>query len=275
MGNINMKKTYKTVLTIAGSDPSGGAGIQADLKTFSACGCFGTSAITAVVDENTVGVYGVHPIPVEFVRGQINSVIDDIGANAIKIGMLHSSELINAVAKILKMSKIRDIVVDPVMVATSGDRLLQEEAISTLKNCLIPLARVITPNIPEAEILLGEKINCQNDLSHFAKKLSIGRSVSVFLKAGHLSEEELVDVFYNAEIDDIIQLPSKRINTPNTHGTGCTLSSAIAAFLAHGKTLNEAVTLAKEYINNAIVEGSRYQIGKGHGPVHHFHHFWQ
>lgn len=270
-----MKKQYKRVLTIAGSDPSGGAGIQADLKTFSACGCFGTSAITAVVDENTIGVYGVHPIPVEFVRGQINSVLDDIGTDAVKIGMLHSSELIEAVTETLIERGICNIVVDPVMVATSGDRLLQEEAIWTLKNKLIPMAKVITPNIPEAEILLGEKINSAEKLCYYAQKLSNNGKVSVFLKAGHLTGEELTDVFYSAETGDTINLPSKRINTLNTHGTGCTLSSAIASFLAHGKSLTEAVISAKDYINKAIIEGAQYEIGKGHGPVHHFHAYWQ
>ena len=190
---------YKRVLTIAGSDPSGGAGIQADLKTISACGCFATSAITAVVDENTVGVYGVHPIPTLFVQGQIKSVLDDIGTDAIKIGMLHSSELIYVVKETISAYNIRNIVLDPVMVATSGDKLLQDEAISTLKNELIPQVRVITPNIPEAEILLGLKIEKQADLKRVVKNLSFDRRVSVLLKAGHLSEEYLTDIFYNAE----------------------------------------------------------------------------
>lgn len=273
--DIKMKKQYKTALTIAGSDPSGGAGIQADLKAFSACGCYGSSAIVAVVDENTVGVTGVHPIPVDFVVGQIKSVLDDIGADAIKIGMLHSSELIYAVKETLAKYNIRNIVLDPVMVATSGDTLLQQEAIKTLKNELIPFVRIITPNIPEAEILLGEKIDKQEDLSRFAKKLSFDRKVSVLLKAGHLTEEELVDVFYNAETDEILELRSQRVYTKNTHGTGCTFSSAIAAFLAHGFEMNDAVRKAKEYMAKAIIAGADYEIGKGHGPVHHFFNFWE
>ena len=183
-----MKKHYKRVLTIAGSDPSGGAGIQADLKTFSACGCYGMSAIVAVVDENTVGVTGVHPVPVDFVTGQIRSVLDDIGADAVKIGMLHSSELIRAVRETLAAYDIRNIVLDPVMVATSGDRLLQEEAIATLQEELVPFVRVITPNIPEAEILLGRKIAGQEELPQVARELSFGRKVSVLLKAGHLHD---------------------------------------------------------------------------------------
>ena len=267
-------KKYKRVLTIAGSDPSGGAGIQADLKTFSACGCFGTSAIVAVVDENTVGVTGVHPIPVDFVTGQIKSVLDDIGADAIKIGMLHSSELIRAVKETLSRYDIKDIVLDPVMVATSGDKLLQDEAIETLKNELIPYARIITPNFPEAEVLLGRKINGQEEMPLVIRELSAGGKVSVVLKGGHLEDDLMMDVFYNAESDEVIKIISERIDTRNTHGTGCTFSSAIAAFLAHSFTLNEAVREAKEYINSAILQGADYEIGKGHGPVHHFFKFW-
>ncbi|NDW19185.1 bifunctional hydroxymethylpyrimidine kinase/phosphomethylpyrimidine kinase [Dysgonomonas sp. 216] len=270
-----MKKHYKRALTIAGSDPSGGAGIQADLKTFSACGCFGTSAIVAVVDENTVGVTGVHPIPVSFVSGQIKSVLDDIGTDAIKIGMLHSSELIMGIKETLQKYDVKNIVLDPVMVATSGDKLLQDEAINTLKSELIPMARVITPNIPEAEILLGKDIKSQADLPKFIRELSVNNKVSVLLKAGHLTDERLVDVFYNAETDELIELPSDRIYTKNTHGTGCTFSSAIASFLAHGLPLNDAVGNAKEYMIGAIKAGAEYEIGKGHGPVHHFFKFWE
>ena len=265
---------YKRALTIAGSDPSGGAGIQADLKTFSACGCYGATVIVAVVDENTVGVTGVHPIPVPFVKGQIKSVLDDIGADAIKIGMLHSSELILAVKETLSVYGIRNIVLDPVMVATSGDPLLQAEAINTLKNELIPTARIITPNIPEAEILLGCKIKNQNDLPFVIKDLSFGGKVSVLLKAGHLTDETLTDIFYNAETGNILSLPSQRVNTLNTHGTGCTFSSAIAAFLAQGNEPDTAVLNAKDYINKAIIAGAGYKIGGGHGPVHHFWGFW-
>lgn len=275
MSNETMKH-YKRALTIAGSDPSGGAGIQADLKTFSACGCFGTSAIVAVVDENTVGVTGVHPIPVEFVTGQIRSVLDDIGTDAVKIGMLHSSELIRAVRNTLARYAIRNVVLDPVMVATSGDPLLQQEAISTLRDELIPTVRIITPNIPEAELLLGRKIDRQDSLPEAARELSRnGGGVSVFLKAGHLHDEELVDIFYNAEEDRILPLRSRRLATRNTHGTGCTLSSALAAFLARGCSLDEAATQAKEYIAGAIEAGAAYEIGHGHGPVHHFYRFWE
>jgi hydroxymethylpyrimidine/phosphomethylpyrimidine kinase len=260
-------------LTIAGSDPSGGAGIQADLKTMSACGCFGMSAITAVVDENTVGVSGVHPIPVSFVQGQIKSVLDDIGADAIKIGMLHSSELIRIVYLSMKKYRIRNIVLDPVMVSTSGDYLLEKEAVQTLKNELMPSVRIITPNLPEAEILLGNTIG-QADFVRASKELSFNGRVSVLLKAGHLSGNNLTDIFYNAENDEIIELFSRRIATHNTHGTGCTFSSAIASFLAHQLPLNDAVKRAKDYTHQAIVSGAEYDIGKGHGPVHHFFNFW-
>ena len=273
-GMENMKK-YNVALSIAGSDPSGGAGIQADLKTFSACGCYGATAIVAVVDENTVGVTGVHPVPVGFVTGQIKSVLDDIGADAVKIGMLHSSELIIAVRDTLAGYNIRNIVLDPVMVATSGDPLLQEEAVKTLKDILVPFARIITPNVPEAEILLGEKIGDPDRFPEYARRLSMGRKVSVLLKAGHLHDETVTDIFYNAETDGILELKSRRINTKNTHGTGCTLSSAVASFLARGFEMNEAVRNAKTYIEGAIMAGAEYEIGHGHGPVNHFYALWK
>ena len=268
--------TYRRCLTIAGSDPSGGAGIQADLKTFSALGCYGMSAIVAVVDENTVGVTGVHPVPVGFVEGQIRSCLDDIGADAVKIGMLHSAELIEAVRRTLDdYQSLTDIVLDPVMVATSGDALLEADAVGALREVLIPRARVITPNIPEAEMLLGRRIDAQADLPAFARALSEAcGGVSVFLKAGHLSDARLIDVFFNAESDDMLFLESERLPTVNTHGTGCTLSSALAAMLARGASLNDAARGAKDYISEAIAAGAKYRIGHGHGPVQHFARWW-
>jgi hydroxymethylpyrimidine/phosphomethylpyrimidine kinase len=274
MEYLNMGKSYKRVLTIAGSDSGGGAGIQADIKTISACGCYAMTAITAITVQNTIGVSDVHPVPEHIIKGQIDAVLSDIGADAIKIGMLHSSEVIMIVKKSLKLYNIKNIVLDPVMVSTSGHKLIQEEAIATLKKELLYDARVITPNIPEAEIILGKKIHHQNELPVFARELSSNRKVSVLLKAGHLSEKELIDIFYNAETDQILELKSERIETRNTHGTGCTFSSAIAAYLAHGLSLDVAVQLAKEYINNAIIEGASYKTGKGYGPVHHFYKFW-
>lgn len=261
-------------MTIAGSDPSGGAGLQADIKTISACGCFATSAVTAVVDENTIGVTGVYPVPAPFVIGQIRSIIDDIGTDSIKIGMLHSSELIQAVCSVLdEYPSIGNIVLDPVMVATSGDPLLHSDAVATLRENLIPRARVITPNLPEAELLLNRKIGSADELSDAARDLA-SSGVSVLLKGGHLKEDVLMDVFYNAETGCLTELPSERIDTPNTHGTGCTLSSAFASFLAKGFSLDEAARQAKAYIDKAIAAGASYNIGKGHGPVHHFHAFW-
>ncbi|MDE6222110.1 MAG: bifunctional hydroxymethylpyrimidine kinase/phosphomethylpyrimidine kinase [Muribaculaceae bacterium] len=270
------KLRYRRVLTIAGSDPSGGAGIQADLKTFAACGCYGASAIVAVVDENTVGVTDVHPIPVKFVAGQIRSVLDDIGADAVKIGMLHSAELIQTVRQTLDLyPDIRNIVLDPVMVATSGDPLLMPEAVDSLKTTLIPRTRVITPNIPEAEILLGETIDRQSRLPDAARRLSDKcAGVSVLLKAGHLTDNRLTDIFFNAETGDTIRLESERLNTVNTHGTGCTLSSALASHLAKGLSLTDAAIAAKNYVAAAIEAGAAYEIGHGHGPVHHFFNFW-
>lgn len=270
------KLHYRRVLTIAGSDPSGGAGIQADLKTFAACGCYGASAIVAVVDENTVGVTDVHPIPVKFVAGQIRSVLDDIGADAVKIGMLHSAELIQTVRQTLDLyPDIHNIVLDPVMVATSGDPLLMPEAVDSLKTTLIPRVRVITPNIPEAEILLGETIDRQSRLPDAARRLSDKcAGVSVLLKAGHLTDNRLTDIFFNAETGDTIRLESERLNTVNTHGTGCTLSSALASHLAKGLSLTDAAIAAKNYVAAAIEAGAAYEIGHGHGPVHHFFNFW-
>ena len=250
-------KKYPTVLTIAGSDSGGGAGIQADIKAISAMGCYAASAITAITVQNTVGV-------------QIDAVLSDIGADAIKIGMLHSAEVVNLVAEKIEQYGIKNVVLDPVMVSTSGHRLIEETAIDSLKSRLMPLARVITPNIPEAEILCGKKIASEKEFAEVAKILSLDNSVSVLLKAGHLTGETLVDYFYNAEDGSIALLPSKRVNTRNTHGTGCTLSSAFAAALAKGETLTKAAQSAKQYIQQAIISGAEYQIGKGHGPVNHF-----
>lgn len=280
-------KQYRRALTIAGSDPSGGAGLQADLKTFSALGVYGTSAVVAVVDENTCGVYGVHPVPDSFVAGQIRSVLSDIGSNAIKIGMLHSSSLIRTVLTTLQeYPYVRNVVLDPVMIATSGDPLLQPEAIGTLRDELIPYARVITPNIPEASLLLESDITHPDQLSDAARALSAlyyETHVSVMLKAGHFAlsdggsqtEGNLTDVFYNAESGHITTLSSEIVDTRNTHGTGCTLSSAIAAYLALGAPLDTAVERAKTYLSAALTVGAGYDIGRGHGPVHHFHAQWE
>ena len=261
---------YTRVMTIAGSDSGGGAGIQADIKTISALGGFATSAITAITAQNTVGVTAVHPIPLEILDAQINAILADIGTDAVKIGMTHSREVIEIIVNTLNKYNITNIVVDPVMVATSGDKLIQEEAIAALQELLLPKARIITPNIPEAEILLRKKITSQSQLPEMARELSLNKNVSVFLKAGHLSDDTLTDILYDAESDIIVELTSKRVYSQNTHGTGCTLSSALATELAKGKSITEAAKAAKDYINSAIVSGVNYEIGKGHGPVNHF-----
>ncbi len=268
-------KKYNRVLTIAGSDSGGGAGIQADIKTISACGCYAASAITAVTVQNTLGVSAVSPLPIEIIRGQIDAVLDDIGADTVKIGMLHSGEVVKCVADALRQQQVKHIVLDPVMVSTSGHRLIEESAVETLKRVLIPMVQVITPNIPEAEILLGRPIEHQSDLPRIAAELAENFGVSVLLKAGHLEDDELVDVFYDVRTGEATPLKSKRIYTRNTHGTGCTLSSALAAMLARGLSPVEAARAAKEYINGAIVAGADYEIGDGHGPVHHFFHCWE
>lgn len=262
-------KHYPRVLSIAGSDPSGGAGIQADIKSCSANGVYAATAITAVVDENTVGVTGVHPVPDHFVAGQIKSVLSDIGANAIKIGMLHSSSLIKTVAETLaEFPEIGNIVVDPVMVATSGDPLLESDAVATLENELLPKATVITPNIPEAEILLGRPIS-GDSMEAAAKELSAKYpGVAVYLKGGHNNDGIAEDIIVMG--DRTVRFSAPRINTVNTHGTGCTLSSAIASWLAKGVDVIEACRQAHDYVHRAIASGAAYAIGHGHGPVNHF-----
>ena len=271
-------KTYPRVLTIAGSDSGGGAGIQADIKSISATGSYAASAITAVTVQNTLGVEAVHPVPAGIIAAQIRCVLSDIGADAIKIGMLHSAEVVLTVRKELRdavrkgwLERPVNIVLDPVMVSTSGHRLIENDAIRVLSRELLPMARVITPNIPEAEILAGVKIHSQEDLPAIARKLSNNGTVSVLLKAGHLTEDTLTDVFYNAETDHILELTQRRLQTPNTHGTGCTLSSAFASYLAQGLSLDDAARAATGYSHGAIVSGAGYQIGHGHGPVDHFY----
>ena len=266
-------KKYPIVLTISGTDPSGGAGQQADIKAISATGGYAACAVTAVVVQNTCGVRDVFPVPPEIISAQIAAVFDDIGADAVKIGMLNSSEVILAVRDSLRHYGARNIVLDPVMVATSGDRLIEESAVNSLMSELVPLARVITPNVPEAEILSGMKISSQSDLPEVARKLSCGGRVSVMMKAGHLNDEKLTDIFYNAEEDRCIELRSRRVHTRNTHGTGCTLSSALASYLARGYALDDAAAAAKDYIARAIESGAEYEIGRGHGPVDHFWNF--
>ncbi|QXP56821.1 bifunctional hydroxymethylpyrimidine kinase/phosphomethylpyrimidine kinase [Cellulophaga sp. HaHa_2_95] len=267
-------KKFKTVLAIAGSDSGAGAGIQADLKTISACGGYGTTAITALTAQNTLGVFDIHPIPAKHLKSQIEAVLDDIGTDAVKIGMLHNAETIHTVVDALTKYQTPNIVVDPVMVATSGDTLLRMDAITALKSNLLPLAKLITPNIPECALLLNTTITETSDLKELAKKLGKFYKTSVLLKAGHLNHNFLIDVLYNNENNTLIELPSKKVITQNTHGTGCTLSAAIATYLAKGNSLEEAVKEGKLYLEQAIIHSTDHTLGKGHGPLHHFYKFW-
>ncbi|MGD2000585.1 MAG: bifunctional hydroxymethylpyrimidine kinase/phosphomethylpyrimidine kinase [Desulfobacterales bacterium] len=267
-------RRYARVLAIAGSDSGGGAGIQADLKTFSALGCYGMSVVTALTAQNTTGVTGIHAVPPAFVVQQMAAVFSDIGADAVKIGMLYSAELIQAVADGLRRHEAANIVLDPVMVAQSGDKLLQDAAITALKDHLLPLATVLTPNLPEAAVLLGREVNGLDDMQAAAKSLAAFGSRSVLLKGGHAQGDDSSDVLFIADEDRCIVLEDRRVRTANTHGTGCTLSSAIAAYLAKGETIAAAVRNAKKYIAEAIRAGAPYRLGHGSGPVHHFYSFW-
>jgi hydroxymethylpyrimidine/phosphomethylpyrimidine kinase len=269
-----MQKTYPKVLTIAGSDSGGGAGIQADLKAIAANGCYGLSVITALTAQNTVSVTGIHPVPLDFVTAQMDAVLSDIGADAVKIGMLFSPDLIRTVAQGLRKHGVQTIVLDPVMIAQSGDRLLQDEAVDALKTELIPLAALITPNTPEASELLGREISTLEAVRQAARELMDFGCANVLIKGGHLESDAGTDcLFLGSENRDVI-LRGERIATRNNHGTGCTLSSAIASGLAQGKSVEEAVRQGKEYITGAIRASADYQLGHGHGPVHHFFRFF-
>ncbi len=272
--NQKSPKQYHKVLTIAGSDSGGGAGIQADLKTISAIGCYGMSVITALTAQNTRGVFGIHAVPPAFAVEQIDAVLSDIGADAIKIGMLYSAELIEAVAAALKKHNAARIVLDPVMVAQSGDKLLQDDAVEAIKTHLMPLAQVVTPNIPEAEVLNGQHIQTQKDVESAAKLLAAHRSRSILIKGGHGDDQHSSDLLYLTDGDRLMWLPAERIATQNNHGTGCTLSSAIASYLARGHDTQAAVQKAKSFMNSAIAAGAAFKIGHGHGPVHHFFNWW-
>ena len=271
---MNQPKTYARVLTIAGSDSGGGAGIQADLKTIAANGCYGASVITALTAQNTLGVTGIHAVPVDFVAAQMDAVLGDIGADAVKIGMLFSPELIRTVAAGLTRHGVRTIVLDPVMVAQSGDKLLQDEAIDALKRALIPLATLITPNLPEASVLLGRDIDTAEAARAAVMDLAALGCENVLVKGGHLESGDSDDTLLIGPENRIVTLRGERIPTRNNHGTGCTLSSAIASNLAKGHDVETAVRNAKEYISGAIRAGAEYVIGRGHGPVHHFYKFF-
>lgn len=263
-----------TALTIAGFDGSGGAGIQADLKTFSALGCYGTTALTALPVQNTMGVRSIYDINTGCVEEQIKAVLEDIPIDAIKIGMLHRQEIIESVANILNHYEATNIVLDPVMVAKSGDKLLMPKAISSMKEKLLPITTVLTPNLSEASELLGREVCDKAQMEKAALDLiQMGPQV-VIVKGGHLNGDCDDCVCLKNPHLEIHWLSTPRIQTRNTHGTGCTFSAAIAAFLARGFTILDSINHAKEYLTQAIDAGRGLKIGQGNGPVHHFHHLW-
>ena len=271
-----MNRSYNRALTIAGSDSGGGAGIQADVKTFSALGCYGMTVITALTAQNTRGVDGIHPVPPDFVAMQMDAVLSDIGADAVKIGMLFSSELIKVVAEKLIQYSAKNIVLDPVMVATSGDKLLRDDAIEAIKEHLMPIAEIVTPNLSEAGVILDRKIDSVEELRQGARDIAMHGSTGVLIKGGHLADAELCsDVLYLSKENRFLVMEELRIETENTHGTGCTLSSAVAAHLARGMNLEESVKRAKAYVTCAIESGALYELGTGHGPVNHFYGIWE
>jgi len=259
-------------LTIAGSDSSGGAGIQADLKTFAACGVYGASAITALTAQNTMGVSAIHDVPAAFVTAQIDAVFGDLDVGAVKVGMVSRREVIEVIAAALARWSPRHVVVDPVMVATSGDRLLSPDAVDALRTRLIPRAGLITPNLPEAAALLEEPVAVtETEIERQGRRLLALGSRAVLIKGGHGEGAESVD--YLIDRDAVLRLAAPRVATRNTHGTGCSLSSAIAAGLAKGEDLAAAVRNAKAYVSAAIAAADRLGVGHGHGPIHHFHAF--
>jgi hydroxymethylpyrimidine/phosphomethylpyrimidine kinase len=259
---------YARVLTIAGSDSGGGAGIQADLKTFAALGCYGMTAITALTAQNTIGVRGIHGVPAEFLKAQIQAVVEDIGVDAVKIGMLHAPGIVDVVAWAIDHYRLRNVVLDPVMVATSGDRLIAQETVAVLVAKLFPKASIITPNLDEAALLLNRTIAGVGELNQAASDLLQLGATAVLLKGGHLAGDDVVDVLLRPGVAPQ-HLASKRIASRNVHGTGCTLSSAIAAHLALGYALEEAVVLARAFILSAIAQGANVTTGAGHGPLNH------
>jgi hydroxymethylpyrimidine/phosphomethylpyrimidine kinase len=261
---------YARVLSIAGSDSGGGAGIQADLKTIAAHGCYGMTAITAITAQNTVGVRAIHALPPAMLREQIDAVAEDIGVDAVKIGMLHAPEIVEVVAEAIDRHGWRRVVLDPVMVATSGDRLIAPETQSVLVARLFPRATVVTPNLDEAAWLLGRPIDGRPALVEAARALQALGAPAVLLKGGHLSGDVVEDVLVDGEaVPESMQSP--RIDTPNTHGTGCTLSSAIACGLALGESLPAACRQARAYILAALASGAAVRTGHGHGPLDHAH----
>lgn len=264
-------KRYPCILSIAGSDCSGGAGIQADLKAISALGGYAATAITAITVQNTLGVRAIHPIPPAYVLGQIEAVMEDIRPDSVKIGMINDVETVQAIASSLRRHRPRFVVFDPVMVSTSGHRLIEENAISALVSELIPLAHLITPNLNEAEVLAGRPIHGIEEMKAAATDLLRLGCGSVLIKGGHLEGGKMCDVLQMAGEDTPRLFASDKIESKNTHGTGCTLSSAIATCLALGHDMPHAVEQAKAYVTGGILAGKDVHIGEGHGPLNHFY----
>ena len=257
-----------TALTIAGSDSGGGAGIQADLKTFAALGVYGTCVITAVTAQNTLGVTAVHEIPADIVTAQIEAVTSDIGASAVKTGMLANAAIVEAVAAAIEALELPNVVVDPVMIAKSGARLIDSEAVASLRTELLPRARVVTPNVPEAEALAGMTIGTLDAAREAARRIHAMGPANVVLKGGHLPGPDVVDLLYDGH--RFIEVSAPRIETRHTHGTGCTFAAALAALIARGFSLEDAFTETKAFVAGAIAHG--LPVGRGHGPLNHF---WQ
>jgi len=275
MTSSAVPRAIPNVLSIAGSDPSGGAGIQADLKTFSALGCYGMAAITALTAQNTRGVSAVHVPPVDFVVAQIDAIFNDVRVDAVKLGMLASGAIVEAVADRLRAHGARNIVLDPVLVATSGDALGAPDVVEAMITHLLPLARIVTPNIPEAMRLSGGSGPQDSaGLERLARAIHALGANAVLVKGGHMEGELAPDVLFERAAAHLFEAP--RVATRNTHGTGCTLSSAIAANLAHGMELAAAVQRAKSYLTAALIASDKLDVGsgEGHGPVHHFHGLW-
>ena len=264
-------KKYPIILSIAGSDSSGGAGIQADLKAISALGAYGTTAITAITVQNTTGVRAIHAIPSEYVRGQIEAVMDDIMPDAIKIGMINDIEIVHVIAESIRKYHPQHVVFDPVMVSTSGCKLVEDNAIEALTKELMPLTDLITPNLDEAIVLTGKKIQNLEEMEIASKELLAFGSKAVLVKGGHLSGENMYDVLQLKDREKPYIFTGQHVESKNVHGTGCTLSSSIATFLAYGLDMPEAVSKAKEYVANAIDAGKDIMIGHGNGPLNHFY----
>ncbi len=267
---MNMERIhqYPRVLSIAGSDSGGGAGIQADLKTFAALGCFGMTAITALTAQNTCGVRAIHPVPPDMLRAQIDAVLEDIGADAVKIGMLHSPEIVRTVAQAIDRHQLGRVVFDPVMVATSGAKLIDDPAIAVLVAELFPRSALLTPNLDEAALLVGRPLTSAQDMAQAAAELLARGARAVLLKGGHLAGDVVTDLLLQAGCEPLwMQAP--RIATANTHGTGCTLSSAIAAHLALGATLPDAVQQARDFVRQALQAGASVKTGQGEGTLNH------